>query len=138
MPGTEQKSANTHLIGLIATRLLLPTRWFEAAARKASSDILRIQEAFRTVNLEPIALRLLEIEDLCVIAIVDDGVVGLRRSNAMQATKKLTPAEELCVEKVIETEEPQTVRREGWTSRGWPVTTGPFNRIVLRSVPDDV
>ncbi len=138
VPGTEQKSANSHLMGVIAPRLLLPTRWFESAARKASSDLLRIQETFATVNLEPIALRLLELEDPCVIAIVDDGVVGLRRSNAMQATKKLTPAEEFCIEKVIEAEEPQTVRKEGWTSRGWPVSTGPFNRILLRSVPDDV
>ncbi len=138
VPGTEEKSSHSHLMGLVAPRLLLPTRWFESAARKASSDLLRIQEAFHTVNLEPIAMRLLQLEDPCVIAIVDDGSVALRRSNAMQATKKLTPAEELCVEKVIAAEEPQTVRKEGWTSRGWPVSTGPFNRILLRSVPDDV
>jgi len=138
VPGTEQKSANSHLMGLIAPRLLLPTRWFEAAARRASGDLLRIQETFATVNLEPIAMRLLQLEDPCVIAIVDDGSVALRRSNAMQATKKLTPAEESCVERVIAAEEPQTVRKEGWTSRGWPVATGPFNRILLRSVPDDV
>ena len=137
-PGTEEKSAATHLTGLIAPRLLLPTRWFDTAARKASSDLLRIQETFDTANLEPIAMRLLDLEDPCVIAIVDDGAVALRRSNAMQATKKLTPAEELCIERVVESEVPQTVRREGWTSRGWPVSTGPFNRILLRSVPDDV
>lgn len=137
-PGTEQKSANTQLSGMIAPRLLLPTRWFGAVARKANNDLVRIRETFDTVNLEVIALRLLDLDEHCVIAIVDDGNVGLRRSNAMQATKQLTPAEQLCIEKVIENEEPQTVRKDGWTSRGWPVATGPFNRILLRSEPDDV
>lgn len=137
-PGTEQKSASTQLSGMIAPRLLLPTRWFGAVARKANNDLVRIQETFDTVNLEVIALRLLDLDEHCVIAMVDDGNVALRRSNAMQATKKLTPAEELCIERVIEHEEPQTVRKDGWTSRGWPVATGPFNRILLRSEPDDV
>ena len=137
-PGTEEKSAATHLAGKIAPRLLLPTRWFGAVVRKANNDLFRIQETFDTANLEVIALRLLDLDDHCVIAIVDDGAVGLRRSNAMQATKQLTPAEQLCVERVIEAEEPQTVRKDGWTSRGWPVATGPFNRILLRSEPDDV
>ena len=137
-PGTEQKSASTQLSGMIAPRLLLPTRWFGTVARKANNDLVRIQETFDTVNLEVIALRLLDLDEHCVIAMVDDGAVALRRSNAMQATKTLTPAEELCIERVIEHEEPQTVRKEGWTSRGWPVATGPFNRILLRSEPDDV
>ena len=138
VPGTEQKSAATHLTGLIAPRLLLPTRWFGTVARKANGDPLRIQETFGTAGLEAIALRLLDLDEQCVIAIVDDGAVALRRSNAMQATKKLTPAEQLCVERVVENEGPQIVRKEGWTSRGWPVPTGPFNRILLRSEPDDV
>jgi len=138
VPGTEQKSAATQLIGQIAPRLLLPTRWFGSVVRKANNDLVRIQETFDTVGLEVIALRLLDLDDHCVIAIVDDGAVALRRSNAMQATKKLTPAEECCIEQVIEHEEPRTVRKDGWTSRGWPVATGPFNRILLRSEPDDV
>ena len=138
VPGTEQKSAATQLGALIAPRLLLPTRWFGTVARKANNDLVRIQEVFDTVGLEVIALRLLDLDEHCVIAMVDDGNVALRRSNAMQATKKLTPAEELCIERVIEHEEPQTVRKDGWTSRGWPVPTGPFNRILLRSEPDDV
>ena len=138
VPGTEQKSATTQLSALVAPRLLLPTRWFGSVARKANNDLVRIQETFDTAGLEVIALRLLDLDDHCVIAIVDDGAVGLRRSNAMQATKKLTAAEEYCIEQVIEHEEPRTVRKDGWTSRGWPVPTGPFNRILLRSEPDDV
>jgi predicted transcriptional regulator len=138
IPGTEQKSATNQLIGLIAPRILLPKRWFETAARKKNNDLARLKEAFATATYEAIAMKLLELEEICVIAIVDDGTVGLRRSNGVSATKKLTPAEEQCVAKVIETEEPATVRRDGWTARGWPIPTGPYQRIIVRSLPDDV
>lgn len=139
VPGTENKSAQGQLVGLIAPRLVLPTRWFATAARKANSDLVRLHdETFPTVAYEWLSLRLLELDEPCCIAIVDDGSVSTRRSNFAQVTKKLTEAEQACVEKVQSTEEPQTVRKDGWTARGWPISGGPFNRIILRSVPDDL
>jgi len=136
--GTEQRGAANQLAAFIAPRLMLPTKWFTTAARKSNSDLLRLREQFPTVAYEWIAGRLLDLEDFCVIAVVDDGTVSSRKSNFMQATKKLTAAEERCAQLVQEREDPQTVRADGWTSRGWPIPTGPFNRIVLRSTPDDV
>jgi hypothetical protein len=136
--GTEQKSATNQLVGLIAPRLVLPTKWFTLAARRANNDLLKLREAFEPTAYEWIAVRLLELEDPCVIAIVDDGSVSSRKSNFAQLNKKLTEAEERCAAKVQESEEPQTVRWDGWTSRGWPTPSGPFNRIILRSTPDDV
>ncbi len=137
--GTENKSAQTQLVGLIAPRLVLPTRWFAAAARKANADVVRLHdETFPTVAYEWLSLRLLDLDEPCCIAIVDDGSVSTRRGNFAQLTKKLTAAEQACVEKVQATEEPQAVRADGWAARGWPIPTGPFNRIVLRSVPDDL
>ncbi len=138
VPGTEQKSAQGQLVGLIAPRLLLPTKWFAVAARRANSDLLRLRETFPDVAYELIALRLLDLDDPCVISIVDDGSVGLRRSNFAQLGKKLTPAEEACAAKVREHEEPQTVRKEEWTARGWPIPGGPFDRIILRAVSDEL
>lgn len=138
-PGTENKSAQAHMVGLIAPRLVLPTRWFAAAARKANSDVVRLHDdTFPTVAYEWLALRLLDLDDPCCIAIVDDGSVTTRRSNFAQLTKKLTVAEERCVAKVQEAEEPQVVRADGWAARGWPISSGPFNRIILRSVPEDL
>lgn len=138
-PGTENRSAQTHLVGLIAPRLVLPTRWFAAAARKANADVVRLHdEHFPTVAYEWLCLRLLDLDEPCCIAIVDDGSVSTRRSNFAQLTKRLTEAEQACVEQVQAAEEPQTVRADGWTARGWPIPTGPFNRIILRSVPDDL
>ena len=95
-------------------------------------------ETFDAVAYELIALRMLDLEDPCVIAVVDDGSVSTRRSNFAQLGKKLTEAEEACAEKVRATDDPQTVRREGWTARGWAIPTGPFARIILRAVPDDL
>ncbi len=138
-PGTENRSAQGQLVGLIAPRLVLPTRWFATAARKASGDVVRLHdEHFPTVAYEWLCLRLLDLDEPCCIAIVDDGSVSTRRGNFAQLTKKLTEAEQACVEKVQASEEAQTVRADGWTARGWPIPTGPFNRIILRSVPDDL
>ena len=136
VPGTEQKSATNQLVGLIVPRLLLPTRRFDVASRKTSGDLFRLKEQFPTAGPLLIALRLLDFEEPCVIAVVDDGTVALRRSNAMQVNKTLTTAETRCVEKVTAEEEPLTVRRDDWTARGWPILGGPFRRIILRSVPD--
>jgi hypothetical protein len=136
--GTENKSATNQLVALIAPRLVLPTRWFELAARKANNDLLKLREQFEPTAYEWIAARLLELEDPCVMTIVDDGTVASRKSNFAQVNKKLTDAEERCAAKVQDSEEAQTVRFDGWTSRGWPIPGGPFNRIILRSTPDDV
>ena len=43
-----------------------------------------------------------------------------------------------CLARVGEEREPQTVRHNGWTVTGWPIPNGPFRRIILRSVPDDI
>jgi hypothetical protein len=137
-PGTQQRGANTQLIGLIAPRLLLPTRWFDRDARRCSEDLERLKERYGDVPYEWLALRLLDRDEPSVVAIVDDGIVATRRGCLIATTKKLTAAEELCLERVVEAREAVTVRKEGWTCRGWPIPDGPFRRIILRSVPDDV
>jgi predicted transcriptional regulator len=138
VPGTEQRSAQNQLVGLIAPRLLLPSRWFDRDARKANFDLERLRERYSTAGFEMLALRLLDLDEPCVIAIVDDHIVTTRRGCWISASKTLTEAEKACIERVLEAREAQTVRREGWTARGWPIPSGPFNRIILRSVPDDL
>jgi len=137
-PGTENRSAQTSLIATVVPRLLLPSKWFEKDARRAGFDLFEIKERYSTATYEMIALRLLDLDEPIVIAIVDDGAVATRRGNRSQAGRTLTPAESGCIEKVVAAREPQTLRRDGWTARGWPIPGGPFNRIILRSVPDDI
>ncbi|OWK39698.1 hypothetical protein [Fimbriiglobus ruber] len=138
VPGTENKGAQTSLIGLVAPRLLLPTRWFERDARKAGYDLTELKTRYDTVGYELLAARMLDLDEPCVIAVVDNGAVVSRRGNREAATKKLTPAEETCIGLVETARESCVARKGGWTVRGWPVPTGPFNRIILRSVPDDL
>lgn len=137
-PGTENKQFAVHLRGLIAARLLIPTRLFRSAASRCKYDVLALKAAFVTATTEAVALRLLDLEEPCVIAIVDDGVVATRRGNRTAETKRLTVAEQECVERVMALDLPHRTRREGWTAQGWPVLGRAFRRIIVRAVPDDV
>lgn len=137
-PGTENRSAQASLVGLVLPRLLLPTRWFGKDARRAGYDLWELKDRYTTAGYELLALRTLDLDEPCVVAVVDDGEVSTRRGNRAPAGKTLTPAERKCLELIGAHGEPQTARRDGWTAKGWPVPNGPFNRIILRAVPDEL
>ena len=138
-PGTENRSAQNQLLGLIAPRILLPTKWFARDARKAGFDLWAIKDRYPTAAYEMIAWRILDVaDDPVVVSIIDDGVVAARRGNMAAPGKVLTAAEQECLDRLADEGEPLTVRREDWTARGWPIPTGPFNRIILRAVPDEI
>ncbi len=136
--GSENRHFAVHVKGLLTARILVPSRLLRMALRECRHDLLALQKHFRTARAEMIALRLLDLDDPCVIAIVDDGVVALRRGNRMAATKKLEPAEQACLDQVMELDLPQRVRQGEWTVHGWPIPDRPFRRIILRAVPDEV
>jgi predicted transcriptional regulator len=137
-PGTESKQAAAHLRGLIAPRLLIPTRMLRSALRSCKYEVPALKGVFATAGFEAVALRLLDLDGPCVVAVVDDGVVAVRRGNREPTSRKLTPAEQACLDRVMELDEPQRVRADGWTAQGWPVPDRPFRRVVLRAVPDDI
>lgn len=137
-PGTESKQAAAHLRGLLVARLLVPTRLLRSALRQCKYDVPALKAVFATASFETVAHRLLDLDGPCVIAIVDDGVVASRRGNAAPVTRKLSAAEQVCVDRVMEQDLPHQERAEGWTAQGWPVPNRPFRRVVLRAVPDDV
>jgi hypothetical protein len=136
--GTENRSAQGQLLSVIVPRLLLPTKWFAADARKAGYDLAELKSRYPTVDWLTLAFRLLDLDEPCVIAVVDDGAVAARRGNRSAVTKQLTAAEQKCLALVGEHREPQRARAAEWTAWGWPVPTGPWGRILLRSVPDDI
>lgn len=138
-PDGDNRQALAQFVGLIAPRLLLPSRWFPGDASRAGFDVLKIKEKYPTVGYEMISLRLLELDEPCIIAIVDDdGTVFARKSNRFQAPRKLTDAELRCREIIEETGEPARTRGSGWVVWGWPTPGIPFRRMIFRSVPDDV
>ncbi|MBA4189609.1 MAG: hypothetical protein C0467_16610 [Planctomycetaceae bacterium] len=137
MPGSEDKTLSTHVRSLVVPRILIPSRLLRAALRECKYDVPALKEVFATATMEAVALRLLDLDAPCVIAIIDDGVVAVRRSNQFPAGKMLEAAERNCQVKVSEVELPQRVRQGEWTTQGWPVPGRPFQRIILRSVRDD-
>jgi hypothetical protein len=136
--GAENKQFAAQLRGMVVGRVLVPTRLFRAALRECSADLAALQRLFSTAGMELIALRLLDFDEPCVISIVDDGVVSMRRGNRNAVGKKLEGAEQTCHDRVAELELPHRVRADGWTVWGWPVPRRAFRRIILRAVPDDV
>jgi hypothetical protein len=137
-PEMENKSILTQFRGLIVNRLLVPSRMLRSAQRSCRSDVAALKELFTTASMEVIALRLLDLDQPCVVSVVDDGVVAVRRGNALPVNKKLLAQEEQCAQRVMELDLPHQVRAGGWTVQGWPVPGRPFRRVVLRAVPDDV
>lgn len=136
-PGTENRLANQRLAALIATRLLLPTRWFERAVRDCDADLLALKECFPSAGYDLLAQRILEVDDEpCVVASIEDGSVVWRRSNRFSVNKTLTAAEQECVERIADSNEAVRVRRDDWTAWGWPTPGIPFGRIIVRAVPD--
>jgi len=134
----DHRPATAQIVGLIAPRILLPTKWFDRDARKAGYDLFALKDRYPTAGYELLTLRLLDLEEPCVIAVVDDGTVGTRRSNRYGVNKALTEAERRCREKVADEGEPRKVRFDGWTCWGWPIPGGAFRRIILRSLPDEI
>jgi predicted transcriptional regulator len=137
-PGTESRAFAAHVRGLVAARVLIPSRLLRAALREYKYDVPALHRAFRTASMEAVAARLLDLEEPCVIAVVDDGVVASRRGNRAPAGRKLTAAEQECVRQVTDLDLPHRARAGGWTAWAWPVPGRPFRRILLRAVPDDV
>jgi hypothetical protein len=138
VPGSETRQFAAHVRGQVVARVLIPTRLLRSALRECKYDISALHNVFRTASMEAVAARLLDLEEPCVIATVDDGVVASRRGNRIPAARKLTDAEQECVDRVTELDLPHRARVRGWTAWGWPVPERPFRRILLRAVPDDV
>ncbi|MFO0938811.1 MAG: hypothetical protein U0798_20090 [Gemmataceae bacterium] len=135
----DNRQAMAHFVGLLAPRLLLPSRWFPGDAGRAGYDVLKLKEKYPTVGYETIALRLLDLDEPCLIAIVDDdGTIAARKSNRFQAPRKLTDAEQRCRAEIERTNEPARTRGSGWVVWGWPTPGVPFRRMIFRSVPEDV
>jgi hypothetical protein len=135
--GSEDRRFAAQVRGLIVPRILVPSRLLRGAQKTSRGDLFGLKSIFTTASLETIAMRLLDLDEPCVITIADDGVVTSRRGNRFAATRQLESAETECLNRVMELDLPHRVRKEGWTAQGWPVADRPLRRVILRAVPDD-
>jgi hypothetical protein len=125
------------LAKLLATRLLLPTCWFAADAPAADYDLEALKGLYPTATSEAIALRLLDLPEPCIIAVIDNDHVQRRRSNAWPVRRELSPAEQECQRYVTRYSRPKVIAQGGWTVWGWPVHRTDWKREILRSVVED-
>jgi len=136
--GAESKNAVNHIRGLVVPRLLVPTKLLRAELRHCGYDVLELQRRFVTASVEVVAQRLLDLDEPCAITMADDGIVAFRKANRFAINRRLLPAEQECLDRVMQSDGPERVRSETWTIMGWPVPDRPFRRVVMRSVPDEV
>ncbi|HZU36157.1 MAG TPA: hypothetical protein VFA18_09620, partial [Gemmataceae bacterium] len=135
-PGQTRPMMGESLANLFAHRLLVPTIWFAGDAAACHFDLQTLKNLYRTASHEVIARRLLDLPEPCVITIVDNEHIHLRRSNAWRVRKQLEPAEKQCQHYVHEYSRPRLVQHDGWTVQGWPVHQPDWKREILRSVTE--
>ncbi len=135
--GDERPAGGASLANRLAERLLTPTPWFAADAAATGYDLFALKDRYATAGHELIARRWLDLPEPCVVALLTDGCVTWRRSNAFRVNKRLSAAEELCQRAVTASGRPDTRTRAGWTVSGWPVPLTLGDRIFLRSVVED-
>jgi Zn-dependent peptidase ImmA (M78 family) len=128
--------AGESLANLFAYRLLLPSCWFAADARRCRFDLAELKQRYGTASHEVIAWRLLDLSEPCIITVIDNDHVSKRRSNAWPANRLLSPAEDECRRYVNSYSRPYFFRKENWTVQGWPIHQTDWKREILRSVID--
>jgi hypothetical protein len=122
------------LAGMFADQLLVPTTWLADEARSCGHDLLALKERFRTAGHERIAWRLLDLDEPCIITVLDNDHVSRRRSNRWRVNRDLSAPERACQQQVHRYSRPCRVRQDGWDVQGWPVHQPDWKREVLRSV----
>ena len=119
---------------LFAARLLVPTPWLQSEGQASGWDLPALAEVFGTAGMELIAWRQLDLDEPCIITIVDNDRVTRRRSNAWPVNRKLHAVEQACQRQVSEHGRPRRLQADGWTVHGWPIHKPDWKREILRSV----
>jgi hypothetical protein len=129
--------SSASLVNLLARQVLVPAGWLAGEARSCGYDLEELHRRYRTVSMETLAWRLLDLPEPCVITVVDNEHVQARRSNAWRVGRTLSPTEEQCQRYVHKFSRPRVVSAGGWTVLGWPLHQPDWKRELLRSVIEE-
>lgn len=125
------------LARLFVERLLVPQAWLAGEARSCGYDLLALKERFSTASHEAIAWRFLDLDQPCIVTVIDNDRVVRRRGNSGNVGKQLAPAEAACLRQVQKYSRPCRVSDEGMDVRGWPIHAVDWKREILRSVIEE-
>ncbi|RPI80510.1 MAG: ImmA/IrrE family metallo-endopeptidase [Planctomycetaceae bacterium] len=123
---------------LLATRLLLPTRWFERDARALGADLLALKARYATASHELIAWRLLDLDEPAVTTVIDQGRLTRRRSNFGGRLPGWTAFERECLAESQAKSQPVVRSKNDCSVAVWPVHEPGWRREIVRLVFHDV
>lgn len=121
----------------LASRLLLPRRWFAVDGCELEWDLLALKDRYSTASHELIARRMLDMRLPVVITVCDLGRVSWRRSNLGGRPPAMLPEEKAIWHDVHETGVPIDDALDAETGlmsvRCWPIHEPGWKREILRS-----
>lgn len=122
---------------LLATRLLLPWKWFIADVRRTRTDLLMLKEIYRTASHELIGWRLLDLPEASIVTIFDQGQLMRRRASNGAKPPLLGPLEQDCWNRVHHENRVAELCHDGLTTCGWPIHEPGWKREILRTMCAD-
>lgn len=132
----EELPVREEIANRFASRLLLPSRWFDEDARRCRGDLPTLKEIYRTASHESIAWRLLDLDDSTVITICDQGSVSARRGN-FSCPNRLHPIEKAAWEEAHKRNRPSCREEESVRIQCWPIHELNWKREILRTTCKD-
>lgn len=121
---------------LLASRLLLPGKWFVRDVRRVRGDIAELKARYQTASHELIAYRLLDLPEPSIVTIFDQGRATRRRSNFAGPLPGLLEVEVHCWREVHDTGRHCEMSRPRLVVQGWPVHEEGWKREILRTTLD--
>lgn len=123
---------------LLASRILLPGKFFFAKYEEFEGDLYRLKTAFQTASCEAIAKRTLDLDQPACLSIYDQGKRTLRCSNRDDfVPQEISRIESELRRRIVQSGRPCTKRVGSLIVRGWPVDEPGWHREILRTSNDD-
>jgi hypothetical protein len=118
----------------LASRVLLPRRWFLEAAASGGWDLIALKKRFSTASHELIARRMLDFAPPVIVTICDHGRPTFRRSNLGRRIPRLVPLESAVWREAHENARPASESDAYCRVQAWPVHEAHWKREILRTL----
>ena len=133
-PRDDRPTNRERVADALASRLLLPKRWYLEDARHGGWDLFALKSRYATASHELIARRMLDFDEPVIITIFDQGQVHLRRGN-FGLVPRPTPVELRCRIMTHRSGIPGRLEDPLLRVHGWPIHQDGWQREILRSEP---
>lgn len=132
-PREAPSDARERLAGWLASRLLLPPRWFAEQARACNWELPVLKALFATASHELIARRMLDFEPPVIVTVVDHGSITFRRSTVNPRPGDWLPGERACWLQAHRNARRAECVAAAYRARAWPVHEPGWKREIVRT-----